>query len=219
MIIPLRFRVLFGLSALAILAVLDFRKFGRESRRIREYGFVLAKVLATALFAAIHDLLTSSISPEYFIAGKGLAADHIRLRAMWLGAQAALAPGALLGVSLTIANNPSKRLRQLSYRTLFGYFRFPIIGALSGALVLGLCGFFDLRNLTPDLLGSIESPQRFLVVWGIHWGTYIGGFCGLCVAVVYLRKGRQALQYAKPVSDSNERESQLKKYLGAERPE
>lgn len=172
------------------LAFRDWRKFGSKSRRLKEYGFIIAVTALTITYAAIHDLVTSSISSEYFTAGKGLAADHLHLRAMWLGALAAIGPGALVGVAFIFANNPMKDRIQLSYRRLASYLRFPIFGALSGALLFGILGYFDVRNVSPDLVGSINEPQWFITVWGIHWGTYSGGFLGLSLAVVLIMRAR-----------------------------
>jgi hypothetical protein len=139
-----------------------------------------------------HDIVTSTLSPEYFIAGKGLESDHLQLRAMWLAAQAAVGPGALRGLGFVFANNPSNVRAQLSYRSLYSLLKLPILFALAGAFLFGLLGYIDIRGITPELNGTITDPRSFITVWGIHWGTYTGGFVGICVSVVSIVRRRKA---------------------------
>ena len=180
---PLFWRIVVGLTILALLLASDLRKHGSKSTRLREYGFILVAVSTTVVYATIHDLITSNISPEYFLAGKGLPPDHLTLRAAWLGARAAIGPGALIGASLVIANNPTQNRMSLDYLTLFRSFRWIAAVALLTSIGFGLLGACDVRNLTPTFEGGLEQPRRFIAVWGIHWGTYVGGLVGLCIAI------------------------------------
>jgi len=190
-ILPLEIRIVLGLSVFLGLAIWDWRRYGAQSKRLREYAFIIAVIAATVVYAVIHDLITSTISPEYFTAGKGLAQDHLLLRAMWLATKAAVGPGALLGALFVFANNPSPHRAQLSHSQLSVYLLVPLLGAIVGAVTLGAMGYFDVRGLEADLIGSIEEPRRFITVWGIHWGTYLGAGVGLCVSLIQIRRHRQ----------------------------
>lgn len=53
-------------------AALDLYRKGREATKFREYGFVLLAGAIGAAAGLVNDLITSSISPDYFILGKGL---------------------------------------------------------------------------------------------------------------------------------------------------
>src|SRR5579862_7453166 len=65
-------RILIGAGIFAVLAILDVQRNGRKARRWREYLFLLCTAAAGSAYGAVNDLLTSSISWEYFYYGKGL---------------------------------------------------------------------------------------------------------------------------------------------------
>lgn len=172
-----------------LLAYADWRKNGVRAQRLHEYSFVAITILLTIVYASVHDLITSSISPEYFTAGKGLAGDHLHLRVMWLATQAAIGPGALIGVALVIANNPSASKSQLRFIELLTEIKFPLLGAIVCALLFGCAAFFDILKNHADF-SELKNPKLFVTVWGIHWGSYTGGFAGLAYAVFDVLKTR-----------------------------
>ena len=68
------FRLVFGLSALALLAVVDLIRHPRTPTRVKEYGFLFCVATASMAYGVIHDVVTYSISWEYFSIGKGPSA-------------------------------------------------------------------------------------------------------------------------------------------------
>ncbi len=57
---------------LLVVALVDFYRHGARATRYREYGFIIVTGLLGAVFGFVNDMITSSVSPEYFIFGKGL---------------------------------------------------------------------------------------------------------------------------------------------------
>jgi len=42
---------------------------------VREYSFLLSAALLAAAYAVVHDQITVTLSPEYFVYGKGQASS------------------------------------------------------------------------------------------------------------------------------------------------
>ncbi|MHC4648133.1 MAG: hypothetical protein ACYTBJ_21950, partial [Planctomycetota bacterium] len=72
--IPYLYRVFALLLLMSLSAAHDYWRNRGASRKWREYTFVVAGGLLAGLIGLLNDLITSSISPEYFCLGKGLAA-------------------------------------------------------------------------------------------------------------------------------------------------
>lgn len=189
-IASLQTRILVGGSIILAFIAYDVWKNGRRSPRLREYGFVIAVIAATAMYAILHDMITVSISPEYFTYGKGLSPNNLRWRVCELAMKAALAPGAFVSMVFVVANNPSPRKAQLSYAQLWRLLVYPVLGAIVCAVVFGILGAFDVRGIRPEIEGAIPNTSAFIEVWGIHWGTYAGGFFGAIAAVFRIRSLR-----------------------------
>lgn len=203
---PLPVRLTVGLLILGSLAVIDLRRHGRNATRWREYGFLLFATIAAICYGVVNDQITSTISWEYFYYGKDLAEklgpklppDPVKLRlfAALVGVQASWSAGLILGVGLLLANNPSKRLARLSYRELFGMipvlFIVTATAAATGA-ALGYLGF--LTRFHEDFAYMVRTnlwrPKRFMAVYGIHLGGYVGALLGLITAVVLVIRRRR----------------------------
>src|SRR5437870_5921444 len=65
-------RIAVGASIFAVLAMVDLWKHGRAATRWREYGVLLIAVAVAMVYGIVNDLVTSSISWEYFFYGKRL---------------------------------------------------------------------------------------------------------------------------------------------------
>ncbi len=103
--------------------------------------------------------------------------------------------GLVIGVVLLLANNPRRNLPQLSY----GRLSRPLVGALAccvaASVALGILGYHgaltwtsaDLRMLVHD---GLFRPQRFLCVYGIHLGAYVGGVIGAMAGVGWVLRSR-----------------------------
>jgi hypothetical protein len=98
---------LVGVTILAGLAVRDIARNRTDTRRAKEYAFLLATTLAAVVYGVLHDQLTVTISPEYFLEGKGLADDPrpLRLAVGLLAVRASWWVGLALGAALLVANN------------------------------------------------------------------------------------------------------------------
>jgi len=157
----------------------------RHDSRVRSYSILLLGAGLAGLLGVAFDQITVTVSPEYFILGKGLGSEALRLTVAWLGFRSALPLGALVaGLGLRYAAGTS----QLSWRAWVA----PIFIALalvlpSGALAMSFVDPFDVRSASS---ASMTEPEcaRYLVVWGLHVGAYAGVALGL--AATLLRSSR-----------------------------
>lgn len=97
----------FGLRILVVVCLAvgvvawDWRRHPQQPTRLYEYSFLLGCGVVGAAFGVVNDLITSSISLDYFVLGKGLAGgEGFRDRVMSLGAQAGFGAG-IIGARLT----------------------------------------------------------------------------------------------------------------------
>lgn len=144
-----------------------------------------------------HDQITATLSPEYFLLGKGLVADTrpFRWAVALLAANASWPLGILAAFGLRFANEPSEHLSEpLSLRMLFKFSSFPLIFAAICAISFGLVpAHFDpwaQKNVAETIAGS-EHVAAFVRVWRIHIGSYFGGTLGLLVAMFVVRRKRR----------------------------
>jgi hypothetical protein len=189
--IPFWVRILALLTLMAIVAGADAWVRRRQARRWKEYLFILAVGCLGAVFGAMTDFVTSSISADYFIFGKELSPDGIRWRAMLLGLQAGFSAGAIAGALCLFIG--------LQNRT--GSMTLPKVGLLAWrplvlAPVLGVavpltCSWFDPYRFVESLGRTSIGPDRavrFLTVWHIHLGVYLGLGVGVVWMIVELRR-------------------------------
>jgi hypothetical protein len=191
---PLRFT--FGILVLAALAIVDLRQKGRDATRWREYVFLALCVAVAMVYGILNDQVTCRISWEYFYYGKELAPIlgpdtppdpmALRLQALRIGAAATWWASLIIGAAMLIANNPSRRGPQLPYPRLIA--RLPAILGITAlcAIVFGFAGYhYFLNGISPDFQNLADTnlwrPHRFMTVYGIHLGGYIGG----ALAVIY----------------------------------
>jgi|HubBroStandDraft_5_1064220.scaffolds.fasta_scaffold200742_2 hypothetical protein len=196
-----------AVGILLVLAIVDLKQRGRAATRWREYAFLLLCVAVAIAYGIANDQITSRISWEYFYYGKGLAPilgpkippDRMALhhQALRIGAEATWAAGLLAGVALLLANNPRTDLPQLSWWKLAG--RLPSFVAIAAAtgVLLGAIGSQGWLNwIDQDFAGLFKSnlwrPARFMTVFGIHLGGYLGGLLGIAYNVVRITKLRKA---------------------------
>lgn len=198
-------RIAVGVAILLALLIFDLRRRGRESARGREYLFLLVAVAAAMAYGAANDLITVTISPEYFIFGKGLDAAPgsagLRVQAVLVGLKATWTAGLLIGVALLVANNPMKSRLQLPYLSIYALLPAIVLAAACCGAALGVAGYRGwLTPLYPGLreiaAEEIFRPSRFMCVWGIHLGGYAGGFAATVVSAVWMLRRR--LRLASP---------------------
>lgn len=186
------------LLLMSIVAAIDWWRNRAAATRWREYSFLLAAGFLGGLIGVANDLVTSAISPDYFVVGKGIPADeHFRVHVVSLGFQAGLVMGMLIGGVYLIANNPSRHRSRLSMLRLFRFALPPVLAAvLCAPIVSWLISRWDPLNFrSPEQLGAILAPiqiSQFLAVWGLHLGMYAGGLLGTVFAVFAIRQKRIA---------------------------
>lgn len=156
-----------------------------RSVRAKEYAFLAYAMLAAAAYAVAHDQVTATISPDYFLYGKGLAQDArpFRWAVTLLAVRASLGAGLLGGTALLVANNPGRdgRPQQLPYRTLVGLSLVPLALAGLCAAVFGIINARAQVGTTTALAIGVAPYRtcRFVTVWAIHVGSYAGALLGI----------------------------------------
>lgn len=185
-------------ALLALIAGIDYYRHRGGARKWREYGLLLFGGAIGAAFGAVNDVfVTSLISPEYFIHGKGLAGgDGFTTRVLLLGLQAGIAPGFLgMGVFLFI-NTRRPELPQLPLSCLGLQMWKPLLAAaLFGGLFPLLFGTHDPFDFVEALRSLLDSAQgaAFLRAWWTHLGIYAGCAFGIGWAAVSLHRQRRLL--------------------------
>lgn len=208
--LPLRIAV--GVSIFAVLAALDYRANRHHATRWREYLFLLLCVACAIGYGIVNDLVTSRISVEYFLFGKGVAervsADvaanpeaHravLDREAMRIGALATWSAGLLAGAALLITNTlgarPRLRMRQML--RLVGVVALPaVVLAAIGGWVGSVGVFARFSDDFREMVARDEMrPARFMTVFGIHLGGYVGAVLGLILACCLLWRRRGDLR-------------------------
>jgi hypothetical protein len=123
--------------------------------------------------AALFDQLTVTISPEYFLEGKGLAALEGSLHAhvAWLAFRAGLPLGAVIvGVGWLCA----ERDAAFSWRAWLETIATTTVMALPAfALLMAWLDPFAIHAASAGAWSDAEAT-RYLVCWGLHIGAYAG---------------------------------------------
>jgi len=193
----LPWRLAFGLTFFAVLAAWELYRHGwRRSARLREYGFLVFSTALAVGFAVVHDQITASISSEYFLVFKGLRDDPrpYRLAAALLAVKGSYWVGLVLGTAMLVANNPSRRRLQLPYRKLTRLSMVPLVAATAGALVMApVFWLVDFgQHATAVAIAGSPGSTRFLLVWGIHAGSYLGAIAGGIASVTLILRARRS---------------------------
>lgn len=184
--IPYWCRIALLVLLMSVIAAIDWQRNRQNATKWKEYGFIIVSGIVGTTFGLFNDLITSSISPEYFIFGKGLASgDRLPLRAGVLGMKAGFSAGAIAGAICLYAGTRACSCPPLNCRRLLPFLRRPVILAIVTAFVLALSfRRYDPFVFSVELDGILDRQQirRFLLVWWIHVGLY----AGLLVSVVWI---------------------------------
>jgi hypothetical protein len=199
--LPLRIAV--GVTVLSLFALFEIRERGwRDARRWREYGFLLACVAIAIAYGICNDLVTSRISPEYFLFFKG-AVEHVSneaaahpelhrgeldLQAIRIGTLATWTAGLIAGALLLTANSIG-RWPALSLPRLARFVPLMFVLAIICAVTLGFIGYHgglawmsvDFREM---VLRDEMRPYHLMCVYGVHLGGYLGALIGLVFGII-----------------------------------
>jgi len=201
-------RIAIGVAILLALAAVDIYRNGRRATRWREYAFLLLCVAAAIAYGIVNDQITSRLSWEYFYYGKELQpilgprippdASALHWQAVRIGTEATWAAGLIAGVAILLANNPRADRPQLSYRRLIARLPLLILIVAAGAVLLGIAGRFFLLNwISRDFRDlaryNLWRPRRFMAVYGIHLGGYVGGLWGIIWCVWSIKRQRRRI--------------------------
>jgi len=215
-------RIALGMAVFVVLALTDLICHGRRATRYREYLLLLAAVVAGMAYGAINDQITCRISWEYFYYGKELAPrlglvtppdnGMLEWEAAKVGMKATWSAGLIFGVLLLLANNPSRGKPQLPDRALLAWLpRILLSAAICGA-ILGEVGYLGgLARFSADfplmLREDLWRPRRFMCVYGIHLGGYVGGMLGAAWAVISIRRRRVSTAESAEGAETEKAES------------
>ncbi len=189
--VPFEVRLAVLLGLLVVVAAADRALRGRAATRWREYLVLLAFGLVGCAVGVGVDQITSRVSPEYFVYGKGLDAGPGLDRAILvLSLEAGCSAGLVLGALLLVANPepgpPWSLVTHIVWPVLLGVALAPL-----GAAV---CGALDPFGLDRLLVGLVEDPaarRGFVLVQGAHTGLYLGALVGTILAMLRVRRGRR----------------------------
>jgi hypothetical protein len=96
------YRIVLLLGLMLVVAVVDFYRKGPHATKFREYGFIVIAGVVGAVIGSVNDLITSSISPDYFILGKGFEeSPDLRVQAALYGLKVGFS-GAVIGSAICL---------------------------------------------------------------------------------------------------------------------
>jgi hypothetical protein len=195
---PFLYRVVLLLGLMVVVALVDFYRNCLHATKFREYSFVIIAGGIGAVVGLVNDLITSSISPEYFIFGKGLEdGPNLRIQAGLFGLQVGFSAGVIAGaISLYITRRKSA-YPPVKCSRLLRMLWMPVAGAvLCGVIIPLLFSKFDPADFSDQLKGLLDAGKlnRFRQVWWTHMGLYAGMIIGL--AAMLLRAVRERKTFA-----------------------
>lgn len=189
-------RAAFLAGLMVIGAVVDLCRRGQAATRHKEYAFIWFTGLIGCLVGGTTDLITSSISGDYFTIGKGLSReDGFELRVAMFGIKQGLSAGVIAGAVCVYVSRRKSRYAPLDFGELLRLLWMPVICAVAGSVLLPLAaGGSDPAGLDLKLEGAllVWPFSRFLRVWWIHTGLYGGLLAGLLWLIVVVVRRRRA---------------------------
>lgn len=215
----LPYRVAVGLSILATMAIVDYRRHRERATRWREYAFLATCAALAIAYGIANDLITSRISVEYFLYFKNVVqrvsvevAAHpeahrgtLDLEAMRIGTLATWSVGLIVGAAILVANTIGSRPR-LQMRRLLRLLPLVVVSAMPCALVLGWLGYHDhLPWIRENFAEPSRRPRNLMCVYGIHLGGYAGGAMGTVAAVARVALLRRREVSSSPRNDGADR--------------
>jgi hypothetical protein len=193
---PFWYRAAFLAGLMVIGSVVDLWRYGKSATRYREYAIIWLTGLLGSVIGGITDLITSSISPDYFTLGKGvLDGEGFQMRVALFGIQQGISAGVIAGAICIYMSRRKSKFPPLPFGAILRLLWIPIVCAVAGALLLPLlAGHSDPAKLASKLVGNLSPAQfaPFLRVWWIHTGLYSGLLAGLIWLIIVIGKHRSA---------------------------
>jgi hypothetical protein len=189
------YRVALLLGLMLVVSWVDFYRNGAQAVKFREYGFVIIAGMVGAVFGFVNDLITSSISPEYFILGKGLEeSPDLRMQAGLFGLRVGFSAGVIGGAVCLYASRRKSTFPPAKFSRLLQLLWMPVAGAILCGIALPLVfSKFDPARFSSQLPGLLDAGgiNRFLQVWWTHVGLYTGMLIGLVAMILRAVKERK----------------------------
>lgn len=174
--------------------------------RIKKVGVYLLMLLFSAmigaLYGAVHDQISYTVSPEYFSHlkfeqfGVWWGFQSPRLGAAAVGALATWWMGVLVSLLLGLAGFRFVTAREMGLGlaksvvvvTLVALAT-GILGLIYGFIVVNEQSVISYMGFVPE---GVTNPVRFVQVGLMHNASYLGGLTGLIAGVFYLRRLRRS---------------------------
>jgi ABC-type cobalt transport system substrate-binding protein len=193
---PFWYRAAFLAGLMIVAAGVELLRSGKSATRYKEYAFIWLTALLGCIIGAATDLITSSISPEYFTWGKGvLEGEGFQTRIILFGLKQGISAGVIAGAICIYASRRKSKFPPLPFRALLSLLWIPTVGAVVCAFLLPLlAGHSDPAHLAAQLNGNLSATQSasFLRVWWIHTGLYAGLLLGLVFLLTLVARRRRA---------------------------
>jgi ABC-type cobalt transport system substrate-binding protein len=189
------YRIVLLLGLMLVVSLVDFHRNGARAAKFREYGFI---VITGAVGAAVgfgNDLITSSISPDYFTLGKGLEeGPDLQIQAGLFGLQVGFSAGVIGGAVCLYACRGKSACPPAPFSCLFRWLWMPVAGAILGGIAVPMAfSRFDPARFSAQLDTLLDAARisRFRQVWWTHIGLYAGLAIGLAAMLLRAAKERK----------------------------
>lgn len=186
-----------GVALLGALALRDRARTGRW-RLGRELVVVFGAAGVAVVYAVVHDAITWSVSPDYFVVGKAMPeAAHAFAPVARVGAMAGWSVGLGAGLALVIANHPHATRPQLDLGAIARVLAIvPVLALIGAALGAALGPALGASEVSALASAGVHDANAYLVVQGVHLGSYAGAALGTLLAIAALRTRRSRLTSA-----------------------
>ena len=192
---PFSYRIVLLLGLMLVVSLVDSYRKGAQATKFREYGFIIITGAMGAIVGFVNDLITSSISPEYFTWGKGLEeGPDLRLQAGLLGLRVGVSAGIIGGAVCLYASRRNSMYPPVKCSRLLQMLWMPIAGAIFCGIAIPLAfSQSDPAHFSAQLNGLLDAGKlnRFRQVWWIHVGLYVGMFIGLVATLLRAARERK----------------------------
>ncbi|WP_254507148.1 hypothetical protein [Anatilimnocola floriformis] len=161
-----------------------------------------AGALLAAVYGAVHDQVSYTISPEYFTKMKfdQFAWANLGLPPRWyaseIGVLATWWVGLIAGWLLARAGMVELPPRERWPRTWRAFGIVAVVTLLGSVLGYGYGSLIATRDLSAwsrwQRILQLEDLPAFVTVAWLHNGGYLGALGGLILAVIYVRRGKSS---------------------------